>query len=810
MKVLFYYISFFFLQCGFLVAATLNITPEFLDTGLSNITTAFIISTPESENVPWESQTDFGSNPPWFILSAETGYVNSVTANSVPVTIRRDRLPVTGIYTAAVIITGGDNAHTVTVVTALTETDGGFFPKISGDLKAFAGIPYQLDARSSIGWISEFYWLTNYTGGDLSGNQILSTNVSDETIFDIPDEFTLSLYAKDAHGNGQVDSIPFHVWNSPPSVDAGGPYYANVGDTVTVVAVGIDPNPDEELVYSWQFNPPDGPFTPLSHSPSATYHFTESYNSYFVCVVSDTWTGVVGTYNAPLGGQGIARIVVTNQLPTVEVAFLSNAVWSSWADKLEIIATSLPATNITLKANPVDPDSLPGLLSVEWREDPENPVHDIIGKADRTNPVIVLRPLSEPGIYRFKIVAYDGEDVSKSAEILVSTPGVMCNVVAADFQTMIPIWGAYSSATNPGNTNAFGVHDETEATRSDFDGWLYLDRPADAQCFVELERGANGDNALTGIYFSTTLGDVGIRQQLFKFPTKKFPYAGKLISGENAVATLVAHPGIQVPTICNNEGIYSFGDLSKALPVDNPTSHFYIVFIKEGRKSLCVEKPLNSITGSLKPDVYDLPTSTNSITLNGKVISSISGLAVPGARIRFGNYEAISSTAENSLGTFKFDCLPEPYSPNSSFPTHVLTCHADGYQPTRTIIYNSSTGGFVSIILQENVRYIHGTIYDPELTNRLSEGTVETQAGDGFSPVSVAVSKSGYFSIPAPQQCDYITIFANGLSQDVLLNNTGTQPVKKDIIFTGVPEPCLFNFLFLITLSKIIFRKIKN
>jgi len=797
MKLLFYYISFFFLQCGVIFAATLNVTPDLLNTGVSNITTAFIISTPNSENVPWETQTDFGSNPAWFILSAETGTVNSTTDNSVPVTIRRDRLPVTGIYSAAVIVLGGDNAHTVTVVTALTKTDGGIFPKINGDFKAFAGIPYQLDARSSIGWISEFYWLTNYSGGDPLGNQILSTNVSDETIFDIPDEFTLSLYAKDAHGNGQIDSIPFRVWNSPPTVNAGGPYFANVGDTVTVVAVGTDPNPNEELLYSWQFNPPDGQFTPLSHSPTATYHFTESYNSYFVCVVSDTWTGAVGTYNAPLGGQGIARILVTNQPPTVDVAFLSNAVWTSWSNNYEIIATSLPATNITLRANPADPDSLPGLLSVEWREDPENPVHDIIGKTDRTNQVVVLKPLSKPGVYRFEVVAYDGEDVSKTAEILVSTPGVVCNVVADNFQTMIPIWGAYSSATNLGNTNAFGVHDETEATRSDFDGWLYLDRPADAQCFVELERGANGDNALTGIYFSTTSENIGIRKQLFKFPTKKFPYAGKLIDGANAVATLIVHPGIQVPTRCTEEGIYSFGDLSKSLPVDNPTSHFYIVFIKEGRKSLCVEKPLNSITGSLKPDVYDLPTSTNSVILNGKVISSISGLAVPGARIRFGNYEAISSTSKNSLGLFKFDSLPEPYSPNSSFPTHVLTCHADGYQPTRSIFYNSSTGGFVTIILEENVRYIHGTVYDPELTNRLSEGTIETHAGDGFSPVSVSISKSGYFSIPAPQQCDYITIFANGLSQDILLNKTGGQPLQKDIIFTGVPEPTFFILYFL-------------
>jgi len=463
MKLFFYYISFFFLQCGFLAAATLNVTPNLLNTGVSNITTAFIISTTETENVPWKTQTDFGSNPPWFILSAKTGVVNSATDNCVPVTIRRDRLHSTGIYSAAVIVTGGDNARTVTVVTALTETGGGIFPKINGDFKAFAGIPYHLDARNSIGWISEFYWLTNYSEGNSFDNQILSTNASDETIFDIPDEFTLSLYAKDAHGNGQIDSIPFRVWNSPPSVDAGGPYFANVGDTVTVVAVGTDPNPDEQLLYSWQFNPPDGPFTPLSHSPTATYHFTESYNSYFVCVVSDSWTGAVGTYNAPLGGQGIAKIVVTNQPPSVEVAFLSNAVWSSKADNHEIIATSLPATNITLRANPVDPDSFPGLLSVEWREDPENPVHDIIEKNDRTNQIVVLKPLSKPGIYRFNVIAFDGEDVSKNAEVLVSTPGVICNVVADGFQTMIPIWGAYSSAANQGNTNAFGVHDETEA-----------------------------------------------------------------------------------------------------------------------------------------------------------------------------------------------------------------------------------------------------------------------------------------------------------------------------------------------------------
>ncbi|NLF40645.1 hypothetical protein GX586_14465, partial [bacterium] len=387
------------------------------------------------------------------------------------------------------------------------------------------------------------------------------------------------------------------VWNSAPSVDANGPYSANVGDTVTVVATGSDPNPDEKLMYAWQFDPPDGPFTPLDPSPTATFVWARSYNSYIVCVVSDTWPGAVGTYNGPLGGQGIAHVNVTNQPPIALLSFATNSPWAALQSSHVLDVDRIPATNISLRAQISDPDAQPGRLMVEWREDAANPVQRLIGDAVRTNLEIALGPLGVPGEYAFEAVAFDGEARGAPARITITVPGVAVNVVAGEFQAPVPVWGVYSSV-NPANTNIFGIHDDTEATRSDFDGWLSLDRAANAQAFVELERTANGDDVRVQYTFTNTLYNGRLRYQTLAFPVKTYPYSARVLGAADADVTMVMHPGVRLDGQCNSEGIFSFGNLVKALPVDNPTSDLHFIVMKQGRKSLCIRKPLFALTGS--------------------------------------------------------------------------------------------------------------------------------------------------------------------------------------------------------------------
>jgi len=223
--------------------------------GLSGLARAFFFAgTPSSAGVAWTAAPDYAGHPAWFVLGATSGVVHSLSSDSVPLTIRRDALPALGAYTGCVIVAGGDTARTVTVVTALTESGNGMFPRIGGDACAYAGMPYLLDARASKGWIGTFYWVTNYTTNVSVEVQAFSTGPVGDMVFDEPDEFDLSLVSKDEHERTTIDTKPsFRVWNSPPRVSCGGPYRAMAGDTVTVVAVGMDPNPNEKLLYSWQF-----------------------------------------------------------------------------------------------------------------------------------------------------------------------------------------------------------------------------------------------------------------------------------------------------------------------------------------------------------------------------------------------------------------------------------------------------------------------------------------------------------------------------------------------------------------------------
>lgn len=392
---------FFLIAICVYTNAELSVVPAYLDAGASNLTTTITIKTNDDGVFPWFATTSFGSNPAWFSLIKTNGSVTRFSFSSIPIEIHREKLPTPGWYSDAVIVWQGGSAQTVTVSAALLQDNNGTYPVISSDSRAYAGVPFLLNSRYSQGWIGNFYWVTNYTTNVSIEVQSILNGPAGEVIFDEPKSLSISLVSKDAHDRDSKDTRKdFLVWNSPPCVDAGGPYFAYPGATVTVAATGHDPNPNEKLLYGWQFKPPHGEFTPLSSSPTAEFVYTELHSSYIVCIVSDTWTGVTGTYNGPLGGTSIAQILVTNDLDAAVIAFSTNGMWSSWSPVHTVSLPRFPATNLMLRAKSASTNS--GMSSsVEWRESPCNPVQQLITPANATNSVILLPDLAEPGVYNF-------------------------------------------------------------------------------------------------------------------------------------------------------------------------------------------------------------------------------------------------------------------------------------------------------------------------------------------------------------------------------------------------------------------------
>jgi hypothetical protein len=801
---------FLFLTACFQGMAEISVIPASLDAGPSNLATTVNIKTADDGVFAWYAQALFGSDPEWFTMTVTNGTVTRFSFSSIPVEIHREKLPEPGQYSGHIVVWQGSAAKTVTVSATLLQDNNGTFPVISSDSRAYAGIPYQLSARYSRGWAGSFYWVTNYTTNVSVEVQSILNGPSGEVIFNEPKAVPLSLISKDAHDRDSKDTRKdFLVWNSPPRVDAGGPYFAWPGATVTVAAVGYDPNPDEKLLYSWQFDPPYGAYTPLSPSPTAEFVYTKLHSSYIVCVVSDTWTGVTGTYNGPLGGRGIAQVIVTNDLSAAVIAYSTNGQWSAWSSSHTVSLSRLPASNVFLRARPAATNSGDIVTGVEWRESPNNPVRHLITPATMTNEYLLLPELTEPGIYHFSAIIHAGLYQSTPADITLVVPGVKCQVVARGFQSPVPVWGVYPTL-NPGNTNAFGMMDDSIRVRSDIDGWLYLDRPWDSDCFVELQRTVNQqENELSNYTFHTGISTNSVPHPTFKFPVTLYPFAGQLVNNvdfdegvSRADATLVIHTS-RIIGQCNEAGGFSFGNLPKSWPIDDEEhGSYYLVFTKPGWSSLCIQLTPSLINFGMLNALYSLQRTNTVISLSGTVRSSESGLPVGGARVWFGTVSAVA----DQDGHFNFTNLPLPSTHMSQSPTHVLLAEADCYTATRNIYYDTAQGGEIDVYIDGGETYIYGRVMDMLSGLFLTNGTIEIPSGFS-SAARIAkehteqISESGYFYIRVPGGCNHITLHAQNTSQEIPVTRemTGTQPVGNDILF--VPEPVgLLNFLILINI----------
>jgi len=773
--------------------AYLNVTPTLLNTGVSNITTAFTIS----GSGAWEATAYYGANPVWFVLSVHSGTVSETAPVSVPVTIYRGALPSVGTYTGTVLVCDGMTPVVLTLVTTLSADNCGILARISGEDHAYAGIPYTLDGRGTLGKVDCFSWVANW---NRRTSMHVYTNVIDRHTWYTPQSFTLTLVAMDRYERHSTDHIfGFKVWNSHPTVDAGGPYDSSAGTSMTVVAVGADPNPNEELEYRWQFQPPDGQWTSWTSSPTATHTYTVWHEGIIVCEVRDTWPGEPGEYNGPLTSRGVAQVFADSTPPSVEVAYRSNGVWSSWARRHEV-AVPIMKTNVTIKANPIDPDGEPGPLTVEWREYAGNPARGLIAAADKTNIQVTTAEFPMPGLYRFRVVANDGRYVSDTAEVRVRVPGIVGSVVAHGFQARLPVWGAHCSA-DARNTNALGEHLGIGDTTSDMNGTAFFDLPCNAQCFLQLERSPQ-EGEIRDYAFRTAFASNFNGVQVLPFPVKTYAYGGRLVDAHDASqgvayanATLVMH-GAGISVKCNEAGGYSFGNLPKAWPTDSEeTGSYYIVFTKAGWTSLCLKKTPAQVNTSALNDVWSIVNTNATITLSGSVQSSVSGLPVGGARVWFG----VVSTVADGNGEFTFPPLPLP-CPAHEGPTHVLVAKANGYTTTRNVYTATGDGGSVDVFIDGGDKYVYGTVYDSWSGDIVTNGTVSTptaafrskgQMNGEFISRSVDIEPSGHFTIRIPGGVDYVTIDACDKSIDVGVERatTGNQVLGCDVDI--VPEPAL-------------------
>ncbi len=96
--------------------------------------------------------------------------------------------------------------------------------------------------------------------------------------------------------------------NSPPVADAGGPYTANEGDSVTFDGSGsLDPDVGDLLTYTWTLTPDDHGFSSASETPSHT--FVDDYSGKVELTVAD---------DSGSSDTAISSVTVSNVAPSID------------------------------------------------------------------------------------------------------------------------------------------------------------------------------------------------------------------------------------------------------------------------------------------------------------------------------------------------------------------------------------------------------------------------------------------------------------------------------------------------------------
>lgn len=228
-----------------------------------------------------------------------------------------------GTYT--VTATNGSHSATATVTTNSTTTQnlgyGTYYMQGVGDIAfsnepAPAGISLDSSAYSINVGITHStvitatysdgnkYDVTKYASYESSNPNVASVSAgglvtglsSGETVI------TVTYGGQQASANVTVVQT-----NTPPVVDAKGPYTGNEGSAITFSGSGTDADNDQ-LTYSWDFG--DGIITPFSSSPTALHTYTDNGNFTATLTVKDS-DGATGTASV--------AVTVNNVAPTVGV-----------------------------------------------------------------------------------------------------------------------------------------------------------------------------------------------------------------------------------------------------------------------------------------------------------------------------------------------------------------------------------------------------------------------------------------------------------------------------------------------------------
>jgi len=200
--------------------------------------------------------------------------------------------------------------------------------------------------------------------------------------------------------------------NAPPTVNAGGPYSALEGGSVTLTANGSDPNGDT-LTYAWDLDD-NGSFETPGQSASFDASLLDGPSNYTVNVRATDPLGV--------SAQASANVNVTNVAPTVSADFAAASVTCGTSNATLTVTFSDPAAADTHSA------------VVDWGDGNTQTV------SAATSPLVLSHTYAAAGNYVASVSVSDDDDGTANA-----TSDVM-----VQFNT-----GGFLQPINPNGTSVF-------------------------------------------------------------------------------------------------------------------------------------------------------------------------------------------------------------------------------------------------------------------------------------------------------------------------------------------------------------------
>jgi PKD repeat protein len=204
-----------------------------------------------------------------------------------------------------------------------------------------------------------YQWDLDYDGVyDISSQSVI-------TSWTTAGVYTVTLRVSDDDGGSNLDIAQVMIGNQSPIAEAGGPYTGYEGVPITLTGVGIDPNGDDPLTYTWDLD-----YDGIFETPGQ--------------VISDTWPDE-GVYTVTLevidglGGVGIDDAIVT----VYNVPPVPNAGGP-------YTTTAGASVTLTGNANDVPADALTYAWDLDNDGTFETPGRNVNGKWDFTGTCTVV------------------------------------------------------------------------------------------------------------------------------------------------------------------------------------------------------------------------------------------------------------------------------------------------------------------------------------------------------------------------------------------------------------------------------------